>query len=276
MTIRKTGESPDDLNRALAEINEILEEAGLSSAHPAERVDTLSTGNAQLDRCTGGIPRGRITHVFGDWDTEAAKLRICMQALKNAQEKPDDLVMFVDADHSISMKDVPGDLRNPAAFLIVRPGSAEGLFSVVQAMVQAESVTAIAVHSIAALVPEAEASTPFVVDAPAGLHRATIANHLLELTRSLHKSRTAVILTDQTRHKIHAHGDSTATTGGPVVANAASLRIHLEHRAEIHKAGPPPMEHWGSRVRATVVKSKSSAPYRTCVFNVLHRRKNQK
>tara|TARA_R100001463_G_scaffold28864_3_gene65924 strand:- start:374 stop:1189 length:816 start_codon:yes stop_codon:yes gene_type:complete len=271
MTRRRISKSPDD--RALSEI---LEEAGISLTHPVKQVDTLSTGNAQLDRCTGGIPRGRITQLFGDWDTEAAKMRICMQVLKNAQEKPDDLVMFVDADRGISMKDVPEDLRNPAAFLIVRPGSTEGLFSVVQAMVQAESVAAIVVHSIAALVPEVEASTPFVVDAPAGLHRATIANHLLALTRSLHKSRTAVVLTDQTRHKIYAHGDPTATTGGPAVANAASLRIHLEHRAEIYKAGPEPAEHWGARVRATVVKSKSSAPYRTCAFNVLRGRPSQK
>lgn len=258
-------------------VSEILEEADLSPDPVKSPARTISTGYPALDRCVGGIPRGGMTHLYGDWDTDAAKTSIGMRFLANAQENPGELVVFIDADHAVAATDLPENTLAPMHFLIIRPSSMESAFRMLMELgdTAPSKLTAVVFSSISALVPEAEAAASFDADLP-GAHQRALALNLQRLSRGAQQHDIAVLLIDQTRHKLYAYGDPTGTTGGHVVTKVVSTQIYIEKRGTVQKIGPVGPVHQGSRVRATVVKSKSSAPYRTCEFEVLHQRQSQK
>lgn len=235
-------------------VREILAEAELSPEE-TPKVAMISTGEPRLDGLTGGIPQGRITQVFGDWDTSTAQIRLCMQVLSNAQKKETDVVVFVDADRSLSKVELPRVLE-PRNFLIVRPSTTEKAQQVLTLLCQRLDVSAIAVHSIAGLLPAVEAASSLSEDLR-GAHRAALIPFLKGIEEAAQRNKTAVILTDQERHRLHWRGCSTSTTGGNAAARASSLRLYME-------AVSAPSGGASLRTRVTVLRSTTAAPYQAC------------
>jgi RecA/RadA recombinase len=235
-------------------VREILEEAEIA-LEETPKASTVSTGDALLDGLTGGIPLGRITQIFGDWETSTAQVRLCMQILANAQKKETDVVVFVDADRSLSRAEMPRVLE-PQNFLIVRPSTTEETLQMLTLLCQRFEVSAIAVHSIAGLLPAVEAASSLSEDLR-GAHRAALIPFLKGIEEAAQRNKTAVVLTDQERYRLNWRGCSTSTTGGNAAARASSLRLYME-------VVSAPLGGASLRTRVTVLRSTTAAPYQAC------------
>ena len=247
------------LNLAIAQIEKTVGKGsimrmGQDSARV--KVGAIPTGAINLDAAIGigGVPRGRITEIYGP--ESSGKTTLALHVAANAQLLGG-VAAFIDAEHALDVeyaKKLGVDLDN---LLVSQPDTGEEALEIAEILVRSGAVDVIVVDSVAALVPKAEIEGD-MGDAHVGLQARLMSQALRKLAGSINRSRTSVVFINQLREKIGImFGNPETTTGG------RALKFYSSVRLDVRRIGPVKErdEITGSKVRVKVVKNKVAPPF---------------
>lgn len=232
---------------------------------PNQDIDVIPTGCLSIDTALGigGIPRGRVTEIYGP--EMSGKTTLCLHIIAQAQ-KLGGIAAFVDAEHALDINyatNIGVDVPN---LLMSQPDFGEQALEVVEALVRSNSVDVIVIDSVAALVPRAEIEGN-MGDAPMAMQARLMSQALRKLTAIIAKSKTSVIFINQLRMRIGImFGNPETTTGGNALKFYSSVRIDIRRIAAI-KDGDQVI---GSRTKVKIVKSKVSTPFKQVEIEIIN------
>lgn len=228
-------------------------------------VSAIPSGSLSLDIATGigGIPRGRITEIFGP--EASGKTTLALHIIAEAQ-KLGGIAAFIDAEHALDVNYAKKLGVNVEELLISQPDTGEQALEIAEVLARSGGVDVIVIDSVAALVPKAEIEGE-MEDQQVGLQARLMSKAMRKLTAAIAKSNTAVIFINQTRMKIgftSFGGPPETTPGGMALKFYASLRLEIRKISTIKEG----TETLGNRVKVKVVKNKLAPPFKEVEFDI--------
>lgn len=234
-------------------------------SNAVQQIPVIPTGSISMDHALGigGLPRGRITEIYGP--EASGKTTIALHAIAESQKKGG-IAAFIDAEHALDISYAKKLGVNCEELLVSQPDHGEQALEIADMLVRSGAVDILVIDSVAALVPKAEIEGE-MGDSHMGLQARLMSQALRKLTATISKTMTAVIFINQIRMKIGVmFGNPETTTGGNALKFYASIRLDVRKMTQI-KDGQDVV---GSRTKVKIVKNKLAPPFKEVEFDMMY------